>query len=454
MKRATIVLAMFITTILCSTCVSVVLAEEPIELVSNGGFETGDFSGWQADSNCQMARSAYSEPSHSGYYCARVGTDSSSGTLSQTCRIPGKSAATLSFWYRVEKGCSLEAKLTKSRDGSVIKSWSLKGDSWKSIKLDLDLSLANQQVTIELTGTGYAEEHVYSMLTSRGIMYFSSYTYYYAYVDDFSLAPRVAGYEVTVTVSSLPRDLSSKVFVDGTVRDRTRVEQAVICTFGLQESHVIEVEQSVDGGNGVRYYCASNIASVSSDSTCRFVYVKQYFLKVESVFGSCLGEGWQNAGENANFSVSPQSLSMSGLQGSLGFKYVFDRWSGDSSTASTQGTILMDGPKRVTAIWREDYSLPIIVFSVLAIVGGYSGFRLAKRRKVAGLKQVFKVGPPAKEEAKLKPEQLDKEAPEVKMEDKADRERYLKRLDELKAQKKISDSVYERLKKEYQTEKT
>jgi len=454
MRLTAIILVLCITVGLSQICVTRVLSEQAIELIQNPGFETGDFSNWSADSNCFVRRGSYYKQAHSGEYCARVGTDQSSGTLSQTCKIPAKSAATLSFWYSVEKGSTLEARLVKSKDGSLIKPWSLTGEAWKIAKLDLDLSLANEEVTIEFTGTGHVEEvriPVYDPVL-KIYYYYTRYYYYYAYVDDVSLVSRVVAYEVRVEISGLPQGLPTKVLVDGVAKDRVGAERAAVFTFKLGESHTIEVEQFIAAETGVRYACASNSASFSSDSNHGFVYKKQYFLKVESSFGSYGGEGWHGDGEDVAFSVSPTSLPMSGLLGSLGAKYVFDRWSGDSSITTAEGSILMNGPKRVSAIWKEDYSQPIVVLVVLATIGGSGVFlfiRRVRKGRAVGLKQVFKYVGPAKEEAKPKGEEVAKivEAPTE------DRERYLKRLEELKAQGKITDKVYERLKKKYQTEK-
>jgi len=455
MRAASTVLTLCVTALLFSIYIPIVLGQQPTELIKNGGFETGDFSDWDADSNCKVLRGSYYKYARSGEFYARVGTHSSSGTLSQTCKIPAKSAATLSFWYSVEKGCTLEARLLKSKDGSVVRSWRLTGEAWKSARLDLDLGLANEEVTVEFTGTGHEEVQLIPYRTPYGIIYMRSYDYYYACVDDVSLVSKVVAYEVKITISGLPGDLSTKVLVDGEMKDRAKGEQAILYTFRLGESHAIEVEQSVAGESGVRYYCASNSASFSSDSTQTFTYVKQYFLKVESAFGSCRGEGWYNDGENAGFSIDPTSLPMSGLFGSLGAKYVFDRWGGDLSITSAEGTILVNGPKRVSAIWREDYSQPTIILILSGIFGGSGAFlsiRYARKGKTVRFKQIFKGVTPAKEEAKptVEPVALPRGPPPEKVSDKAERERYLKRLDELKAQGKISEKVYERLKKKYQ----
>ena len=148
---------------------------------------------------------------------------------------------------------------------------------------------------------------------------------------------------------------------------------------------------------------------------------------------------------------------MSGILGSLGARYAFDRWGGASSAQSAETVVNIDGPKTVRAVWREDYFQPMVVLGFLGIIGGFGAFfgiRHARRRR-AGPEQVFKPVSPVKEELKpkLEPSAPVREAEPEKVGEKVEYERYLKRLDELKAQGKISEKVYERLKKKYEAEK-
>jgi hypothetical protein len=64
-------------------------------VIVNGGFETGDFTGWSRTGVTAIVKTA-----HSGTYAARVGSTSLSrtSTLAQTFTVPA-AGATLSFWY-------------------------------------------------------------------------------------------------------------------------------------------------------------------------------------------------------------------------------------------------------------------------------------------------------------------------------------------------------------------
>jgi len=97
-------------------------------------------------------------------------------------------------------------------------------------------------------------------------------------------------------------------------------------------------------------------------------YKTQYKLAVNSEYGITTGSGWYDAGSTAEFSVTA-TVPESGVMGSLGVKYVFKSWTGDSSETTPQATILMNSPKTVTALWtKDDTQFYTLVGAVAAIV--------------------------------------------------------------------------------------
>jgi hypothetical protein len=180
----------------------------------------------------------------------------------------------------------------------------------------------------------------------------------------------VVVYESTVAVSGLPVELSTKLLVDSVQSSTVAGDQSKILSFKIGETHKISVETHVYKNNETRYYCASESASVNTDSSITFSYKPQYYLSVISPRGNSAGSGWYDASAIATFSVD------STVQGPSGVDYLltpwkvtfsFDHWTRDSSSTKSSDSITMDGPKTVIATWmgekQSDYT------RLLAVVG-------------------------------------------------------------------------------------
>jgi hypothetical protein len=108
-------------------------------------------------------------------------------------------------------------------------------------------------------------------------------------------------------------------------------------------------------------------------------YSRQYLLDVQTQFGTPVGGGWYNADSTADFSVEPQTVP-AGIFGWFGVDYVFSHWTGDSSSPSSQASIIMHGPRTVTAVWTLSFTRFYLLIVVLCPV-----FTVAfwKRRELA-----------------------------------------------------------------------
>ena len=101
---------------------------------------------------------------------------------------------------------------------------------------------------------------------------------------------------------------------------------------------------------------------------------KQYRLEVVSSVGSPTGTGWYDAGEVASFDVQER------VSAGLGRELVFVRWQGDYTGAFCEADIVMDGPKKVQAIWRVDIMVQfVLLVSLVVTSSGYILFKLTQR---------------------------------------------------------------------------
>jgi hypothetical protein len=82
-----------------SATVTLVVNTPPATVIVNGGFETGNFTGWTTSGATSISTTA-----HTGTYSAQVGSSSpfnGDSSISQTFSAPSGTGHTLSFWYRV-----------------------------------------------------------------------------------------------------------------------------------------------------------------------------------------------------------------------------------------------------------------------------------------------------------------------------------------------------------------
>ncbi len=52
---------------------------------------------------------------------------------------------------------------------------------------------------------------------------------------------------------------------------------------------------------------------------------------------------------------------MEGLLGFFGVRWVFSQWTGDFVSISPTINVPMDGPKHISAVWREDYLMLLLL---------------------------------------------------------------------------------------------
>ncbi|MBO3842081.1 MAG: putative Ig domain-containing protein [Candidatus Brockarchaeota archaeon] len=101
-------------------------------------------------------------------------------------------------------------------------------------------------------------------------------------------------------------------------------------------------------------------------------------LKVLSEIGGVNGSGWYLKGEEATFNVLFTKKTMDGLLGLLGGYYEFTGWGGDLVSKETRVAVTMDSDKTVKAMFRADYTMPLIYVAILVTILFLTVFIIAR----------------------------------------------------------------------------
>jgi hypothetical protein len=114
---------------------------------------------------------------------------------------------------------------------------------------------------------------------------------------------------------------------------------------------------------------ANRTVSVQGNETYEADYVTQYLLTITGTEQNVTGPGWFDIGSNASFSIYPYQ-TLSGALGAIGVKQTFQGFyeNGQLVTNQPSGTIVMDGPHTLNAIWQVDYTTPAIIIVGIVIV--------------------------------------------------------------------------------------
>jgi len=111
---------------------------------------------------------------------------------------------------------------------------------------------------------------------------------------------------------------------------------------------------SLDGGSS-QSGSSYTFTNVQAAHTIVFNWNEQFYLTVNSAYGSPAGDGWYDSGTTANAVLSSGTVS-----GGTGVQYVFTGWSDDASgTGLTSDAITMNSAKTATANWKTQYYLTV-----------------------------------------------------------------------------------------------
>jgi len=100
-------------------------------------------------------------------------------------------------------------------------------------------------------------------------------------------------------------------------------------------------------------------------------YGTYYQLTLISPYGNTGSGTWHKADSEAQWTIEPAEVSMTGVLGMFGGKF---------RAITSSGTVTMDEPKTVNITWDSDYSRPIIFLTLIAVSIGLAVFALVRRR--------------------------------------------------------------------------
>jgi hypothetical protein len=187
-----------------------------------------------------------------------------------------------------------------------------------------------------------------------------------------------------LNIQSLP---NLPVMIDGrkTKTDSTGNLQAFL-PWGLHNMSVPEALLVTEGvrmtfvkwSDGVTL--AARQINIGNNITLSGLYETQYRLDVASPYATTSGSGWYSQNQTATASVEPTAVPAEGVLGLVGVRHVFDHWVGNCKTNAVVCTLTMSGPTRVVAVWRDDYTISILLTVSIAVVVALTAILRHRRR--------------------------------------------------------------------------
>jgi len=113
--------------------------------------------------------------------------------------------------------------------------------------------------------------------------------------------------------------------------------------------------KEITTGNGYGYKLQPLSYIVKAPAIIDIHYQVQYLVQVVSNYGESYGYGWYDEGETAYIGLNSDIYYYN-----QSIRYIFERWIGDLNTSRINFTINVDKPKRVIALWNEQYCVSLM----------------------------------------------------------------------------------------------
>jgi hypothetical protein len=158
-------------------------------------------------------------------------------------------------------------------------------------------------------------------------------------------------FRVSSTLSSLPAGVGVSLLVDGESCGLLNGGEVVTLRFLSGSVHMFEAIGLTLTANATRYVLADDRAVFSANGVFEPKMRVQYLLSLESSVGHAVGGGWYEPGSYASFGVEPSGISK-GFAQLVGVDFSLDHWVDEHGNQLPTGSILMDSPHALKAIWR------------------------------------------------------------------------------------------------------
>jgi len=123
---------------------------------------------------------------------------------------------------------------------------------------------------------------------------------------------------------------------------------------------------------------ASRVIRLGNNLTLSANYKTQFRLDASSRYATINGSGWYYEDRTVDLVVYPTTVPAEGVLGLIGVRHVFDRWSGDCSSAQPECALVMNGPKKAFAVWKDGYMITILATGTLIAIAAIA--MLLRRR--------------------------------------------------------------------------